>query len=395
MPLPAKRLQQLPPYIFSVISDRLRQMSAEGIDVIRLDIGNPDMPPPDVVVEALERSAYQPTHHGYTDYRGTPDFRRAVADHYQRMFGVTVNPDTEVLPLLGSKEGIVNLSIAYLGDGDVSLIPDVGYPAYSMGARLAGGTIQYVPITEANDYLPDLDQIPSDAAHNAKLLWVNYPNNPSGAVAPLSFYQRTVEYCRHHDILLVSDNPYVDIVYDGQPPLSALQADGAKETTIEFVSFSKSYNMAGWRLGAAVGNADAIKTLLKVKSNVDSGHFKPVYDAGITALTQTSEEWIVHRNDVYCARRDRVLAALPQIGLQAQPPKGSIYVWAKLLQGNMPNGDAPEYVERALREAHVCLAPGEAYGPGGKGYVRFSLAVEDQQLDAALERLKRWYSNAS
>ncbi|NWF69675.1 MAG: aminotransferase class I/II-fold pyridoxal phosphate-dependent enzyme [Chloroflexi bacterium] len=387
MPIPAARLNQLPTYVFAIIGERIRQLRAQNIDVIRLDIGSPDLPPPDIVVEKLAQSAQQKEHHGYTDYKGTPDFRVAVAEHYKRRFGVELNPETEVLPLLGSKEGIVNLALAYIGPGDLVLVPDIGYPSYSMGARLAGGEVHWVPILPENGFLTDFDSIPLEAAAQAKLLWVNYPNNPTGAVASADYYQRAVDYCRDHDIILASDNPYIDIVYDGGPSLSALQADGAKEWVVEFMSFSKSYNMAGWRLGAAVGSATALKHLLKVKSNMDSGHFKPVYDAGIAALTHTTPEWAAERNRIYQGRRDRVMAALPQIGLRADAPKGSLYIWAEV-----ENGAVAEYVEDALCSAHVALTHGEAYGPGGKRYVRFSLCGKDERLDEALERLKQWYS---
>jgi LL-diaminopimelate aminotransferase len=388
MPVPAARLEKLPTYVFALIGERVRQMATQKIDVIRIDIGSPDMPPPDFVVEKLAQAAHNKGNHGYSDYKGTPDFRAAVAQHYREHFGVELNPDTEVLPLLGSKEGIVNMGLAYLGAGDIALIPEIGYPSYTMGTQIAGGDTHYVRMSAETGFLPDLDSIPEDVAARAKILWVNYPNNPTGAIASLEFYQKLVDYCKAHDILLGSDNPYIHLVYDGNQPVSALQAKDAKDHTVEFLSLSKTYNMAGWRLGAAVGSATALKNLLKIKSNMDSGHFKPVYEAGIAALTQTPVEWGAERNRVYQARRDKIMAALPEIGLRGYSPKGALYVWTEVVKG-----DAAEYLEDALCTAHVVLAPGDAYGPTGKNNVRFGLTVKDERLDEALERLKKWYSS--
>lgn len=388
-PSHSSRLDNLPQYIFSIIGDRVRALQAQGIDVINLDIGSPDLPPPSAVIESLACSASDPTKHGYTGYRGTATFRKAIAEYYQKRFGVSLNPDTEVLPLIGSKEGIVNLSLAYLANGEIALVPDIGYPSYSMGARLAGGEIYWLELNEENGFKPDVSTINEDILENARLLWVNYPNNPTGAVADLGFYTQLAEFCIKHGILLVSDNPYMDITFDGSVACSALQTPFGKENVIELFSFSKSYNMGGWRLGAAVGDAAAIKDLLHVKSNIDSGHFHAVYDAGITAL-QTPQSWIDERNAVYKRRRDTVLAALPEIGLVASPARGSIYVWARVAaESKVPGCD---YTDRALTEAHVSMAPGDAYGPGGKDYVRISLGVADDRLAAAMERLKNWYS---
>ncbi len=384
---PANRLKNLPPYVFAVIGQRIRQLSNEGIDIIRLDVGSPDQPPPPAAVETLTASAHDPEKHGYSGYQGTPTFRRAVARYYQRRFNVDLDPDHEVLPLIGSKEGIINLCLAYLNEGDTVLIPDVSYPSYSMGARLVGADIYWLPVNEANGYVPDLKAIPQDVAARAKILWVNYPNNPTGAVVEQSQYAEMVRFCQDNNILLASDNPYVEVTFDGFRAGSALQIDGAKSTTIEYMSFSKTYNMGGWRLGAAVGNAEVLKGLLQMKSNVDSGHFLGMYDAGITALDTTSEEWEVNRNQIYERRRDRILEVLPNIGLRAQKSKGSIYIWAKV-----EDGDAEAYIHGALNEAHVSIGPGAAYGPGGEGYVRISLGVHDDRLETALERLQAWYT---
>ncbi len=389
VPESATRLRNLPPYIFATISQRVSAMQAQGQDVIRLDIGSPDMPPADHVVEALAASASQPGNHGYAGYRGTPGFRQAVTRYYQKRFGVALDPDTEVLPLLGSKEGIVNLMLAYLDESSAALIPAIGYPAYTMGAQLVGTQICYVPMPAEKNFLLDLDAIEPATWDAAKILWINYPNNPTGVAADLAFYTEVIEACKSHDVLVASDNPYCDVTFDGYVAPSVLQVPGAKEHAVEFMSFSKSFNMAGWRLGAAVGSAEALKQLLKVKSNVDSGHFRAVYDAGIAAIDDTEPEWFAERNQVYANRRDMLLAALPEIGLSAQPSIGTLYVWAKVEE--MP---ALEYVERALTEALVSVAPGTAYGPGGEGYVRLSLSISDERVAEGIQRLKAWYKQS-
>ena len=385
MPSQAHRLNNLPPYVFSVIGDRIREMKKNGIDVYRLDIGNPDLPPPQHVIEALCDSAHAPHTHGYTGYRGKAAFRQAVAQHYQQRYGVTLNPDTQVLPLLGSKEGIINLSLAYLDQGDLALVPDIGYPSYQMGAILAGASVEYIPMRAESNFELDLDAISLDQLQKAKLLWVNYPNNPTGAVVNIDFYERAATLCASHDILLVSDNPYNEVVFDEYTAPSALQADTELNNMLEFMSFSKSYNMAGWRLGVAVGSAEAIDKLLSVKSNVDSGHFEPVYDAGIAAL-KTDQAWLTERNNVYKGRRDKILDILPKIGLEAHKTSGSLYIWARVLECS-----ERDYVTNALEQACVSIAPGSAYGPGGEGFVRISLGVADHQLEAALNNLIDWY----
>ena len=388
IPASADRLKALPPYAFAVLTQRVRELNAQGLDVIGLDIGSPDMPPPASVIEALEESASHPGHHSYGGYKGTTEFRAAIADYYHYRFGVMLNPETQVMPLIGSKEGIVNLSLAYLDRGDLAIVPEIGYPSYTLGARLAGADVYEVSVSEATGYLPDFATIPADALARAKLLWINYPNNPTGATAELNFYQRAVDFCRQHNLLLASDNPYVEVTFDGYVAESALQAENAMDCTIEFMSFSKSYNMAGWRLGAAVGSPEAIKTLLQIKSNMDSGHFRPIYDAGIIAIEQVKREWIDQRNAVYQHRRDLILDALPEIGLSALKPKGSLYVWARVL-----NGDGARYAEQALSHAHVSVAPGEIYGAAGNNYVRLSVGIPNERLEEALARLKKWYSN--
>lgn len=385
----ATRLQRLPQYIFSVIGERIRELQSQGISIARLDIGSPDLPPPDFVVDELERSARNPHHHGYSGYRGTATFRESVARYYQRRFAVQLDPETEVLPLIGSKEGIVNLCLAFLDVGDVALIPDISYPSYAMGARLAGAEICWLPLNEANNFIPNLNAISPEKLARAKFLWLNYPNNPTGVTVDPDFYKEAIQFCIEHKILLISDNPYVDLTFDDYIAPSVLEfahTSDVRAHIIEFMSLSKTYNMGGWRLGAAVGSPAILSALLKIKSNMDSGHFLPIYDAGVFALDNTTDSWIQSRNYIYQKRRDRILSALPSLGLSAHKPVGTLYIWAKPLHLR-----PLDYVEQALLHAHVSLAPGEAYGPGGNDYIRISLSIADDALEQALDRLRQWY----
>lgn len=372
---------------FASLAPRIAAMNASGRDVIRLDMGSPDLPPPPSVVETLAQSAADATHHGYSTYRGDPAFRRAVAGYYMRRFGVELDPTTEVLPLIGSKEGLANLSMAYLDRGDASLIPSLSYPTYTAGALLAGADTISIPVRAENGYLPDFDE-PILGIERAKLLWVNYPNNPTGATAELDFYERAVEFCREYNLLLCSDNPYVEVAFNGYRAPSALQVRGAKDCTVEFMSLSKTYNMAGWRLGAAVGNKTALDNLLHIKSTIDTAGFKAVYDAGIEALDNTPQSWIDSRNERYRFRRDRIMDALPEIGLEpVTPPKASLYIWAKIAHGQIDSA----WCNSALNEAAVSVTPGSTYGAEGRHYVRFSLGVGEERLEVALNRLREWH----
>lgn len=386
LPKQAHRLEMLPPYGFAIIGQKIAALTKQGIDIIRLDIGSPDLPPPPHVIEALTKSAQNPANHGYGNYRGDPGFRRAVAAYYQRRFGVILDPDTEVLPLIGSKEGIVNLTMAYIDRGDSVIVPSLNYPAYSGGAHMAGGNLINLPLDKHNGYRPLFDQIQGDLT-TAKMLWISYPNNPSAAVAELDVYAEAVSFARAHNLLLCSDNPYAELVYDGFVAPSALQVPGAIENTVEFMSLSKTYNMAGWRLGAVVGNHTALDTLLVVKSNLDSAQFKAVYDAGTSALNDTPDTWIAERNGYYQRRRDRLMDVLPAIGLSAERPKGSMYLWA-----TVEDGDDATYALDALEHARVSVTAGRMYGDDGIGHIRFSLGVPDARFDEALDRLRIWYA---
>ncbi|HHX43732.1 MAG TPA: LL-diaminopimelate aminotransferase [Chloroflexi bacterium] len=378
----ADRVTNLPPYVFASLEKRLAAMRAKGVDVISLGIGSPDLAPPPFIIDVLHRAASRQDTHGYAGYFGTPALRQAIADYYQRRFGVTVAPDTEVLPLLGSKEGLANMSLAFIDPGDVALVPDPGYPTYRMGALMAGGDAYAVPLLEENDFRIDFSAIPADVVARATVLWLNYPNNPTGAGAPLAFLQEAVDYCREHDLVLCYDNPYCEVTFDGYVAPSVLEVPGAKDVAVEFNSLSKTYNMAGWRIGMAVGNARAIQALSIIKTNVDSGIFVPIQEAATAALNG-DQRWLSERNLIYQRRRDIVMEWLPRIGLTARPPKGALYVWAKL-----PSGvDCEAWATEMFEKAGVWLTPGTAYGECGRGYLRISLCTPEERLAEAGERL--------
>ncbi|TEU10592.1 MAG: aminotransferase class I/II-fold pyridoxal phosphate-dependent enzyme [Anaerolineales bacterium] len=382
---PAKRLSNLPPYLFARLGQRIAELRAQGIDVIRLDIGSPDMPPDDEIIEALARSAHRPDGHGYAGYYGLPELRQAIADYYARRFGVDLDPEGEVLPLIGSKEGLANLSLAFLDPGDVALVPDPAYPTYELGAYLAGGTTHRFPLLAKQDFLPNLAAIPVGMARRAKLLWLSYPNNPTGAVASLEFFAEAVTFARERDLLLCHDNPYCEVAYEGYRPPSLLQVEGAKEVAIEFNSFSKTYNMAGWRIGMVVGNRAAIKALAQVKTNVDSGIFTAIQAAAVVALTG-DQTWLESRNAIYQERRDIILEGLAAVGIKARKPLATLYIWAEVPQGYR----SAEFAEKLLTEQGVSFAPGSAYGECGEGYLRISVGMATPRVREAMERLKEF-----
>jgi len=378
----AARLKNLPPYPFARWSAKVQEARSHGVDVIRLDIGNPDMPPPEVIVDALEGSARQPGNHGYPGSRGIPAFREAVAGYYQRRFGVAIDPDTQVVPLIGSKEGIVNLALACLDPGDLALVPDPGYAPYALGAALAGAETYSVPLPAERGYLPDLDAIPTEVVRRASMLWLNYPNNPTGATADLGFLGSAVAFARQHSLLLCHDAPYCDVTYDGYRAPSMLQVDGALDVAIEFNSLSKMANMAGWRLGMAVGNAEAVAALGQVKSNIDSGIFQPIQEAGVEALS-LDPAWIAKRNQIYAERMEILLEGVRSAAMQAARPRATLYVWAPVPTGSSSEG----FGLKLLHEAGVAVAPGSFFGPGGEGYVRISVTAPTAQLREAMARL--------
>jgi LL-diaminopimelate aminotransferase len=379
----SNRLANLPPYPFARWETHVVKARQSGLDVIRLDIGDPDLPPPDEVIETLCQSAHRPDVHGYPGYRGIPPLRQAIADYYGRRFGVELDPDSQVLPLIGSKEGIVNMALACLDPGDVALVPDPGYAPYALGALLAGAEVHTFPLLAEHGFLPDLDAISAEVADRAVLMWLNYPNNPTGATADLDFLAQAVDFARRHGILLCHDAPYCDVVYDGYAAPSVLQIPGAAEVAVEFNSLSKTANMAGWRIGMAVGNSEAIAALAQVKSNVDSGIFRPLQEAAVQALA-VPPEWIATRNAVYQERLDALMAGLSTAGMKAVRPRAALYVWAQ----TPPGWASSEAFALALLErTGVALAPGSFFGPAGEGYVRLSVTAPLERIHEAMERV--------
>jgi LL-diaminopimelate aminotransferase len=381
----AQRLANTPVFPFARWNEQVQAIRQCGMDVIRLDIGNPDLPPPEEVIEALCQSARQSGHHGYPDYRGLPALREAIAGYYRRRFGVGLDPDTGILPLIGSKEGIVNLALACLDPGDLALVPDPGYAPYALGAALAGADVYAFPLLPERGFLPDLDAIPRDVADRAVLLWLNYPNNPTGASADLGFFSQAVDFARRHDLLLCHDTSYCEVTYDGYLAPSLLQVPGALDVAVEFGSFSKTYNMAGWRVGMAVGNADVLASLAHVKSNVDSGIFRPLQEAAVRTLT-VDPAWVSRRNGVYRERLEVVLHGLKAIGMAAAQPRATFYVWVRV----PPEWTSETFALTLLEQAGVAVAPGSFFGPAGEGYVRFSVVTPIARIREAMERMRRF-----
>jgi LL-diaminopimelate aminotransferase len=380
---PSARLNRIPPYLFAELERKVREKKAQGIDVISLGIGDPDTPTPRFVVEALREAAADPGTHHYPSNRGRPELREALARFYERRFGVSIDPETEVIPALGAKECIFNLNLAFLDSGEVALAADPGYPVYTGGPLLAGAEPVLIPLLPENGFAPDLDAIPADARERARLLYLNYPNNPTGAVAPEGLFERVVEFARANDVVVVHDASYTETTFDGYVAPSFLATPGAKEVGVEVFSLSKGYNMTGWRTAAILGNQNAVEAYWKLKTNIDSGMFEAVQLAAAAAL-DGGDDAAREMSAVYQRRRDLVCDALRDIGVDVTPPKGTIYVWAPVPDGHT----SASYCELVLDESAVVLSPGSAYGPNGEGFFRISLTVADERLSEAVERLR-------
>lgn len=387
MPRTARRIATVPPYLFAQIDKKKREVIERGVDVISLGIGDPDLPTPDFVVRRMQEEVANPKWHQYPDYDGSLEFRAAVAKFYKKRFNVDLDPKDEVLTLIGSKEGLAHLIWAYVDPGDIVLVPDPAYPVYKTQTGLAGGEAYILPLKAENNFLPDLKAIPEEVARRAKLLFVNYPNNPTGAVCTLEFYQEAVDFCRKYDILLVSDNAYSEMTFDGYTAPSALQVVGAKDICVEFWSLSKPFNMTGWRIAAAVGNADALyKGLGIIKTNLDSGQYTAIQMAAIEALINPrSDQFIKEMNQVYARRRDIAVAGLRAAGLQAEPMKGTFYLWVPVPQGYT----STSFATKLLDEAGVVVTPGNGYGEYGEGFIRISLCIKEERLQQAMERIQK------
>ncbi len=381
---PSRRLDRIPPYLFAELERKIAAKKAEGVDVISLGIGDPDRPTPALIVEAMAEAITEPETHRYPSNRGRADFRQAVSDFYMRRFDVELDPATEIMPAIGAKECIFNLNLAFLDQGDAALSADPGYPVYTGGPSIAGGDPVLMPLTVENHFTPDLSDVSDQDMARAKLMFFNYPNNPTGATVRTGFYDEVVEFCSGTDILAVSDMAYSETTYDGYRAPSFLATPGAKDVGVEVFSWSKGYNMTGWRCAAIVGNAEAIDHYWRLKTNIDSGLFEAVQLAGIAALSPDADGDKAEMNALYTRRRDLVVDALRQIGVDVTPPKATIYVWAPIPAGFQSSA---AYCEHVLEEAGVVISPGGAYGPNGEGFFRISLTTPDDRLVEAVERL--------
>ena len=382
---PSKRLEQIPPYLFAELERKVAAKKAAGIDVISLGIGDPDTPTFAPIVAAAQRAVADPSTHQYPSNRGLGSFREAVAAFYGRRFGVTLDPETEVIPAIGAKECIFNLNLAFLDPGDVALASDPGYPVYTGGPLLAGGEPYLMGLQPEFGFAPDFDAIPGEVLDLARLMFINYPNNPTGAILPDGVFERAIEIGRDSDVLIVHDNAYSETTFDGYVAPSFLATPGAKEVGVEVFSLSKGYNMTGWRCAAIVGNAEAIAQYWRLKSNIDSGLFEAVQLAGVAALAPELDPDVRAMCEIYQRRRDLVCDALRQAGVDVTPPKGTIYIWAPIPDGF---ATAAEYCEHVLEQAAVVISPGGAYGPNGEGFFRISLTTPEDRLIEAVQRLR-------
>src|SRR3954467_4807001 len=380
---PSKRLERLPPYLFAELERKVREKKEAGVDVISLGIGDPDTPTPEPVIAALGAGAHDPGTHRYPSNRGRGELREAFARFYDRRFGVAVDPETEIVPALGAKECVFNLNLAFLDPDAIALVADPGYPVYTGGPLLAGAEAVLMPLLPERGFAPDLDAIGGDVAARARLLYLNYPNNPTGAVAPEGLFEQAVGFAREHDLLVVHDASYTETTFDGYVAPSFLETPGAKDVGVEVFSLSKGWNMTGWRTAAILGNAEAVQAYWKLKTNIDSGMFEAVQLAAIAAFEQAAD-FPRDMSMKYERRRDQGVAALGDIGVDVSPPRGTIYIWAPVPEGYT----SASYCEHVLEEAAVVVSPGSSYGPSGEGFFRISLTLPDERLAEAVERLR-------
>jgi LL-diaminopimelate aminotransferase len=381
----SERLGKLSPYPFVEISRIIAAKRAEGVDVVTFGIGDPDIPTPGPIIDRLLKASQDPPNHRYPETDGLPELRRAIADWYDQRFGVKLDPDKEVLPLIGAKEGIGHAAFCFLDPGDIALVPDPAYPVYAVGTMFAGAKSHAMPLYERNGWLPELDAIPDDVSRAAKLMWLNYPNNPTSAVATEEDFAAAIAFCREKDIALLHDAAYSEVGYEGYQAVSFLQVAGSKEIGLEFHSLSKTYNMTGWRVGMAVGNPDMIRGLFQIKSNLDSGIPQAVQEMAIEALTGP-QDCVTDNVAAYQKRRDRLIDALTKLGLRAPVPRASLYIWAAV-----PGGyTSAEFAARLLEEIDIVVTPGSSYGKYGEGYIRFSLTTPDERVETGCQRLENW-----
>lgn len=380
----ATRIKTLPPYLFAAIDKMKQEAIARGVDIINLGIGDPDLPTPGPIIDSLAKAAKDPKHHQYPSYEGMLSFRKAVADWYQRRFNVTLNPADEVLTLIGSKEGIGHIHLAFVDPGDVVLVPSPGYPVYPVGTSFCGGTSHFMPLTKANGFLPDLAAIPNDVAKKAKLMWLNSPNNPTSVIMTKDYFRRAIEFAQENQIIICHDAAYSEIYYDGKRPASFMEVEGAKDVGVEFHSLSKTYNMTGWRIGFVVGNKTVVGALGKVKSQLDSGVFEAVQDAGITALGLDDSVTDGIRK-IYQERRDTIVPGLKKLGLDVEMPPAAFYIWVTVPKGYT----STSFTAHLLEKAGIVTTPGNGFGAPGEGYIRMTVCTTTERLAEAVERIKK------
>lgn len=381
----AERIRLLPRYLFAEIDKKVKAAQEKGIDVIKLGIGDPDSPTPDYIVKRMQEEVSKPTNHTYPPDEGLKEFKEAVADYYLRRHGVKLDPQKEIVPLIGSKEGIAHISFCFTDPGDINLVPDPGYPVYGIGTLFAGGIPQLMPLLKKNNFLPDLQSVPVEAARRAKLLFLNYPNNPTGAVATKEFFEEVVAFAREYNLIVCHDAAYNEIAFDNYRPISFLEVSGGKDVAIEFGSLSKTFNMTGWRIGYAVGNSMAVEALYRFKTNVDSGLFKAIQYAGVEAFTNPQmEPFLNELRELYRRRRDIVVKALREAGWNLEAPKATFYIWAPVPEGY----SSEQFVTYLLEKTGVVVTPGRGFGKYGEGYFRIALTVNEERLHEAMERIK-------
>jgi LL-diaminopimelate aminotransferase len=380
----AKRIDQIPPYLFAEIDKKKQEMRKKGVDLIDLGIGDPDLPTPKLIIKRLKTAAEDPRNHRYPSYEGMIEFRTAVARWYEKRFGVHLDPQTEVLSLIGSKEGIAHVPLAFVNPGDYTLVPSPGYPVYRVSTLLAGGTPYFLTLRKESGFLPNLSEIPKEVANKAKLLFINYPNNPTSAIAEKSFFEEVVSFARRHEIIVCHDAAYSEIAFDGYQPLSFMEVEGAKEVGIEFHSLSKTFNMTGWRIGFAVGHADIVSVLGRVKTNIDSGVFQAIQEAGTEALNHFDTP-LPEIITIYERRRDTLVKGLREIGLDVDLPKATFYIWFQVPRGYT----SAQFASFLLEKAGIVATPGNGFGEAGEGYIRMALTVDENRMKEAIERLKK------
>ena len=380
----ARRIDELPPYLFAEIDRRKREALSRGVDLIDLGIGDPDIPTPPLIVEKLMESASKPVNHRYPNSSGMAEFRAAVANWYKARFDVNLDPTKEVVSLIGSKEGIGNMAVAFVDPGDVVLVASPCYPVYHIGTAFNGGKNYFLPLKKENAFLPDLEAIPAEIAKQAKLLWINYPNNPTAAVADKAFFERVIEFANKYNVIVCHDAAYTEMGYDGYRPMSFLQVEGARDVGIEFHSLSKTFNMTGWRIGMAVGNPELVTGLAQAKSNLDSGIFQAIQEAGIEAL-RLGDQIVEPSRKIYQERRDVLVEGLRAVGLDCEKPRATFYVWVSCPKGL----SSAAFTTKLLEEAGVVTTPGNGFGDAGEGYVRFTVCVDKERLREVAERIRR------